>query len=356
MAKEVTSLKKAYCPHCKTENELERIFAVSPDAEVCYCPNCLREYKPKEVIDNYNYFIANKVTKAERLLYRDTRFYEAYCAFGDIIEIDSSSCKARFGRIVALIYMSKLKKTNFASAALLLENEAEQYFRKLKEQISYVRFLSKVSIALNEYYIKLHKIITIRDRFYDEDCVALYFQRLHEMIELKRLVLEEIQKSSVKAPDERTEKLMRNVEKSLSVLETQFKGTVIATDGTRYKVSKVIEPNKILVTSLNERSNPISHFVRYKIDENKKRGRLLKDRVYPDNIHITTLTKVALPLFIVFYVLFAGALMTALFTKNNDYDLPLFIGAGCSLLIALVWMVLYIVWKAQLSKRHHLID
>lgn len=71
--KETTTLKKAYCTHCKTENELNRIFEVNPDAEICYCPFCMTELKPKEAIDDYNYFISQKVLKANRLLYRDRK-------------------------------------------------------------------------------------------------------------------------------------------------------------------------------------------------------------------------------------------------------------------------------------------
>lgn len=356
MAKEGTSLKKAYCPHCRTENELDRIFEVSPDVEVCYCPNCLREFKPKDVIDNYNYFIANKITKAERLLYRDTKFYEAYCAFAEIIEIDPTSCKARFGRILALIYMSKLKKTNFANASLLLDNEAEQYFRKMKEQIPYVKFLFRVNLALDEYFNRLHKLLTIRERFYDEDCIALFFQRLYEIIEMKKYVLEELQKSWAKTSEERTAKLSKNIEKSINILTTIFNGYLITASGARYKVSKVESPKKIIVNKVDEKANPISHYVVYKLDDSKKRGKLFKDKVYPDNIHITALIKAALPLFIVFYVFTFISFFVAFFTKENNYDLYLYLGAGCTLLVALVWMILFIVWKAQLSKRHHLID
>ena len=356
MAKEVSSLKKAYCPHCKTENELDRIFSVSPDVEVCYCPNCMREYRPKDVIDNYNLFIATKINKAERLLFRDTKFYEAYCAFGDIIDIDSSTYKARFGRILALIYMSKLRKTNFANAMLLLDNEAEQYFRKLKDQAPYMKFLSRANAALDEYFKRLHKKITVRDRFYNEDCVGLYFQRLYEIIETKKKLLDELQKSWAKVNDARTEHLIKQVESSINVLNVKFKEVVATAEGGQYKVAKVTSPTQIVVASLDEKINPIKNYVVYKVKDNDKKGKLLNDKVYPDNIHITFLIKVALPLFIIFFVLGIGALLTALLTKSTQYDLALFIGAGASVAIAITWMVLYIVWKAQLSKRHHLID
>ena len=356
MAKEVSSLKKAYCPHCKTENELDRIFLVSPDAEVCYCPNCLREYHPKDVIDNYNYFIVTKITRAERLLYRDTKFYDAYCAFADIIEIDSSICKARFGRILSLIYMSKLRKTNFANATLLLDNEADQYFRKMKDQTSYVKFLSRANTALEEYEKRLHKKSTIRDRFYNEDCVALYYQRLYEIIQMKKLLLEESQKSWAKSNDNRTEHLIRVIEESVNILELKFSSVFTTAEGVNYKVSKVTSPTQIVVTALEKKSNPINHYVIYKLDDNEKRGKLLNDKVYPDNVHIIALIKAALPLMISFYAVFVAPFIMTFFVKNHQHDLILYIVAACSLVIAITWMVLFIVWKSQLSKRHHLID
>ena len=356
MAKEVSSLKKAYCPHCRTENELDRIFIVSPDAEVCYCPNCLREYKPKDVIDNYNYFIATKIARAERLLFRDTKFYEAYCAFADILDFDSSICKARFGRILALIYMSKLRKSNFAHASLLLDNEADQYFRKLKDQTPYVKFLTRASVALDEYEKRLHKKITIRDRFYNEDCVALYYQRLFEIIEMKKLILEELQKSWAKTSDERTEHIIRSIEESINILNVKFNDVCVNTEGVRYKVAKIVSPQQILIVALEERLNPISHYMKYKLDENEKRGKLLNDKVYPDNVHFITLVKVGLPLFIIFYVVAILGLLAGLISKSNKYDLVFYIVAGCSLLAGIVWMVMFIFWKTQLSKRRHLID
>lgn len=356
MAKEVSSLKRAYCPHCKTENELDRIFIVSPDAEVCYCPNCLREYKPKDVIDNYNYFIATKITRAEILLFRDTRFYEAYCAFADILDFDPSVFKARFGRILSLIYMSKLRKSNFAKAALLLDNEAEQYFRKLKDQTPYIKFISRASVALDEYEKRLHKKITIRDRFYNEDCVALYYERLNEIINMKLLLLEEAQKSWAKTSEERTEHLIRTIEESINVLTVKFHGVSTNANGVCYKVSKVIPPNQILVATLDERLSPISHFVMYKLDENEKRGKLLNDRVYPDNVHYLSLVKAGLPLFIIFYVLAIFSFLAALLSKSDKYDLPFYAVAGCALVAGITWMVLFIFWKSQLAKRRHLID
>ena len=356
MAKEVSSLKKAYCPIHKTDNELDRIFSVNPDAEVCYCPICMSELKPKEAIENYNYFIATKINKAERLLYRETKFYEAYCAFGRIIEIDPNSYRARFGRILSLVYMSKLRKTYFADASLLLDGESDKYFNKIKDQFSYLKFLSRINAALDEYVKRLHKKITIKDRFYNSDCVELYFKRLYEIINLKNLVLECLQRCAAKMEEERVTHLLKVVETSLKDLNKKFNGVVATADGLRYKVEKIISPKQILISQLDERLNPYNRYIKYKLNENEKKGRLLKDKVYPDNSHLTALTNVALPFIIIFFGLAAAAMVLIFMFKESPYRFIFYIAFAASILFALTTTVLFISWKIQLGKRHHLID
>lgn len=356
MAKEVSSLKKAYCPHHKTENELDRIFSVNPDAEVCYCPICMSELKPKEAIENYNYFIAAKITKAERLLYRDTRFYEAYCAFGRIIEIDPNSYRARFGRILSLVYMSKLRKTHFADAALLLEGESEKYFNKIKDQISYIKFLQRINAALDEYKKRLYRKITIKDRFYNADCVELYFERIHEILGLKNLILDGLQRCSAKVEEERISHLLKSVETSVKELNKEFNSAVATPDGTRYKVEKVVNDKQILISKLDERLNPYNRYIKYKLNENEKQGRLLKDKVYPDNSHLTLLTNIALPLMVILYALSAITCIAIILFKDYPYRFALYVSFALFIAAAIASTVLFIVWKEQLAKRHHLID
>lgn len=356
MAKEASSLKKAYCPHHKTENELDRIFFVNPDAEVCYCPICMYELKPKEAIENYLYFISSKINKAERLLYRETRFYEAYCAFGRIIEIDPDSYRARFGRILSLVYMSKLRKTHFGDAALLLEGETEEYFSKIKDQSSYFKFLNRINAALDEYNNRLYKKITIKDRFYNGDFVELYFERINEIIQLKNLVVGGLQRCAGKMEEERVYKFLTQVETSVSNLNQQLKDTVATTDGTRYRVEKVVADKHIYIAQLDEKLAPQTHHRKYKLNEADKKGKLLKDKIYPDNSHLTLLTNIALPLLIIFGMIASFAIAFSFITKEDTVKMVSYIIAGSAAFLAIVTLVFFIAWKHQLSHRHHLID
>ena len=350
-----SKLKKAYCTHCKTEDELSRIFSVNPEAKVCYCPNCMVELKPKDAIDEYNYFIATKLNKADQLLYRDTRFYDAYCAYAHIIEIDPLTIKARFGRIISLFYMSTLRKTHFTDATTLLEREADQYFRKMKEQSHYAKFLSKVLNAVDEYQNRFVRRITVRERFYSYDCVLLYFLRLYEIIEVKKFILNELDKILAKAPNDKIQRLFNSRTKELNELQGTFKDPVADVEGTRYQVNNVFGPHQILIGRLEEATSPIGRHKVFKLNENEKKGRLINDKVYPDNSHLMVLATSCIPIMVLFFV---AAVMFALVYAFRVFDLgliPLFIAIGCAL-VGLSTTFFFINWKHKLSKRRHLID
>ena len=355
MSKDITSLRRAYCTKCKTDNESNRIFLVSPDADVCYCPNCMHKLKPKEAIDEYNLFIQQKVNRANRLLFQETRFYEAYVSFAHIIEIDPQSEKARYGRLLSLVYMSTLRKTQFISAATLLKKEADQYFHKVKDQSSYMKFLFRLDRALTEYKKRFIKKITIKDRFYSEDCANLYFLRIHELTELKRVILDELTRTNNHLQDERSFRLTKEVQKSYDSLFDLINEKVTTTNGYRYKVAKIMNNRQILMTRLDIAESPISHFIRYKLDENEKKGRLISDKVFPDNTGIAIFLKIALPLSIFFILAGVGFSVSHLFIEEwmKIYFLFTFIAAFA---IGAILAVLYMIWKIKLTKRRHLID
>ena len=48
------ALKRGFCTHCQGD-EIQRIFNVNKEAEICYCPVCAHPMQPKDAIVNYNY-------------------------------------------------------------------------------------------------------------------------------------------------------------------------------------------------------------------------------------------------------------------------------------------------------------
>ena len=335
---------------------MDPIFDVNPEADVCYCPICMRELKPKEAIDNYNFFISTKIDKANRLLFRDTRFLEAYESFGDVLRIDSTSHRARFGRILSLVYMSTLRHSNFPKADLLLKEEAEEYFRKLKDQYSYMKFLNRVDYALDEYFKRFYKKLVVKDRFYSLECAELYFIRVNEIITLKETIANELDKSYIKTSDERIKNLYNSVNKSIKEMYRCLERRALIVDGKRYKFEKVVKNNQVLFSQLDETVNPLTNYHHRKLEENEKKGKLIRDKVYPDNSHLTALAGGIFPVFIIFAA-FAILSFVGTFVKQfEDQKFYLYIVSGICLLFAITALVFFIIWKTQLSRRHHLID
>lgn len=356
MSKNTSILKKAYCPKCRSNNELYPIFDVNPEADVCYCPNCMTELKPKDVIDNYNYFIAQKINKAESLLFTDTKFLEAYESFGDILKIDSSIYRARFGRILSLIYMSTLRKSTFLSANLLLKEEAEQYFHKLKDQIAYTKFLNKINYALEEYYKRFVRKITFKERFYDSDCVELYLLRVHEIIELKKTVLEEAEVLYSKFDEPRVRLLIATLNVSLIDLNEKYNSELVSIDGEQHKVVRIVNANQALVSILSVRLPAFNHYRKRKLNDDEKKGKLISNKVYPDNSHYNLLIKIDFPLMIAFAILSAIAFAVTFINKGSIHATWLLISAIGASIITITLLVFFIIWKALLRSRRHLID
>ena len=110
-------LRKGFCKHCEGEESL-RIFNVNKDAEVCYCPHCMKEMQPKEAIKEYGELISYYLKKASKYLFESTEYLLAYQTFAHVIDLDDTIKVARFGRVLSLVYLSTLRtsKINFASS------------------------------------------------------------------------------------------------------------------------------------------------------------------------------------------------------------------------------------------------
>ena len=251
--------------------------------------------------------------------------------------------------------MSTLRKTHFTDAITLLERDAEQFFRKMKDQVHYAKFLNKVLNAIDEYQSRFVRRLTVKERFYSIDCVNIYYRRIYEIMQAKKFIINEIDKAAQKSSDVKVVRLLRSRELELSELDVQFHEPVTTADGYRYKVLNVFGPTQILIGRLDDVVPPLSRHKTFKLNENEKKGRLIKDKVYPDNSHLMALATGSIPVMILFFIL--GAIATLLyFFKWFDLGIiPLFV-AGGSIALAITFLILFLIWKHKLSKRRHLID
>ena len=73
------ALKRGFCTHCQGD-EIQRIFNVNREAEICYCPVCAHPMQPKDAIVNYRNLISNYLKRASRYLFETTEYNRrAFC-------------------------------------------------------------------------------------------------------------------------------------------------------------------------------------------------------------------------------------------------------------------------------------
>ena len=353
------ALKKAYCIKCKVDDPTKRIFDVNSEAQFCYCPKCLSKFEPSVVIDAYDHFIEKLVKKARYNLYEATAFEKSYRMFADIIDIDPTNCSARFGRLLSLAYLSKLRKATFNDVYLILKNEKDLYFHSLGKYDNYLDFIDKLNRAVDEYQSLFKRKITSREHFYDTDCLELYLRRLNEILKLKTLLVDELEFIGTKKIDEgRFADIMSSVKKSINQINSRLKEIFVMINGDSYSLVGFSTVGNALLSrrgSDNKKHRYASH-LKITLDQNAKHKRIIKDQIYPDNQGIAKATRVFIPLNIFFAILALTCLLIfVLNVKANFALIFLFAAAGFSL-VTIVFLVLYLVFRHRLKLRRHLLD
>lgn len=351
------ALKKGFCSHCYKKKKKEVFFSVNKDAEICYCPSCMQQLVPNEAIDDYNLYLTHHIMKAKKLLYNDTNFYEAYVHFAKIIEIEEDNEVGHYGRLLSLIYMSTLRISKFKEVMILFQSESNLY-HSFKDKLYYLKFLKKINRAVEEYDARYIKRLSFKDYFYSIECIQLYFDRKSEIINLKNLLLNEADYLLEQEEDIKVINFKKDIEKSIKELNKQFKEKVICINGLTYSNIGFSSRGDVLLSSDGKKKFVAIKTFKRILSEKEGRGFLIKDHVYPDNIHLAHLMNVAIPFSIVFLVLALASsslmiMSQTLFPSYKPLFIYLTIGFGFCLLAT---MVLHLWWRRKLKKRNHLID
>lgn len=350
------ALKKGYCSKCTTKNELNRIFWVNSEAEHCFCPRCMAKLDPKTAIADYEMFIANGLLEAQRMLYQATDFYGAYCKFAEVLDIEPESDHARLGRIIALIYMSKLRKSKFRETAILLKTEATAHFHKMKDLEIYAKTLRKCFRAIDEYDTLFRKRLMVRKAFYSVDCLKLFIQRLSEIIDLKNLLIEELTFVNEKLDNEKIKNAIDEYKESTKNSQKELKLKYPTVDGTKYGLAKINDNGEIILGYGDTKTKPITHYRHHTLSDKDEKGKLIKDEVYPNNMGIARGIKITIPVLIALLVIALGLLVPYFIFMKKSLGWYFLIGSGVFLAAFVVVFVLRLTWKHKLKKRHHLID
>ena len=358
MLKSGMALKKAYCTHCHVDDDKDRIFEVNSDAEVCFCPRCMTQYVPSIPINAYEAFIAKQINQADRNLFSAIGYYKSYLMYARILELDPDNVHALFGRLLALIYMSSLRKTHFQNVVLLL-NEEKDIFRKVSNEKVYLAFLHRVCHALDEYFVLFRKKLITHHHFYDVDCIKLYFKNLNDIQKLKSLILKEYCFIQARHDDSEVKLAITSLEKSISSQSEEMNKKWITADGYTYGYVGTSESGDLLL-GRSDKINTVK-IARYQPkallhERTNKKNRLIKDQVFPNFLPLYRLEKVSLPMAIALFVLSIISLICTLAFQTATLNQILIVVTCALLASAIAFLGAYFFSLNRLVKRQRLIS
>ena len=340
--------KNGICKYCHFTRIENHIFPVNPEASTVYCPYCMRELDPKEAINLYSNLISNMLDKADNTLYVACDPVLAYQEYADVLEIEPKNQKALLGRILCLIYNSRVKQSYLQECSYLLDAITH---RNAEEIMAYIGFLKKINLALDEYDDAVFHKVTHRDFFYDEECVKLYIKRLADIIKFKKEIIAHLSKIKKDYVTQTNEVLINLISHSVTEKEAKLKSVKHTVDGLGFKYNKIVN-DKVYLERLDEvvSTNVFTKQIRELTDERKKK--ILEGKVFRDYTVIIGMKKASLWLSGLFLLAFIGLGICAyLFRDNNSFFIT-FIAAGITSFIAfIVCASFYLSWRRILKKR-----
>ena len=342
--------KRGMCPYCKNHN----YFLVNPEAMSCFCGTNMHQISPIEAINKYNSYIDDLIAKANNTLEIVGNSELAYQEFADVIELDDSVTYPYLGRILCLIYMSKVRKSHINDARVLLETTAEEYFHKTSEFPMIIHFLKKIVKVTEEYLDGVHKKLSLKTYFYDSKCLNLYMTHVNEVKLFENSILEIVTSIKKKFVNEKVDFLLNFLDELITSKEAFLNDEHISVIGEHYNVSE-IKPNGEVEIAKVEDKHTDTKLVRYRLatlDSGNKKARYIRDVVFKDYTTIIRSRKVVCVWSILFYLFTALCGVSGYLFADNPLVLYTSIGAGSlSFIAATILMVLFVSWGTKIKKK-----
>lgn len=346
------ALRKGFCTRCKGEDK-KRIFSVNKDATTCFCPNCMAELKPKVAIENYKDLLSSYLKKGSESLFETTEYFLAYRTFAHIIEINRTIKTAYYGRILSLLYLSTLRKSYINSACSLHKKEAENMFHFQETVHDYFHFLNLLLNALDAYETRMKKRITSNNLFIDADCVILYLTRIEEIRNYKLFIASEAQ-LLIDNDKEKFKEIVDRVSHSLKRFDDILKETYPITNGNNYAFLKYCENNVPLITLSPEKHKIKSfRFRTISLYSERKGHFLINDRVYKNNLLISRLVKISIPLGTFLCVSAIVGFVFAFIAESAWLKIILNIYSFSAISFSIALLILDFLWKKQLKNKYY---
>ncbi len=343
--------KNGLCTHCQFNRIENHVFPVNPEASVAYCPFCMQPLDPKEAIGLYQSIINGMIEKADNTLFVACDPVVAYQEYADVLDIEPNNSKALLGRILCLIYTSRVRQAYLTECDELLD----QITHKGQEEVAtYTMFLKKINFALDEYDLALLNKLTHRKYFYDEECIKLYLKRLSDIIKFKKEILANLNQIKKDYVTQNNEILINLVAHSISEKEGQLKTVKYTVRGLGYKYQK-IAGDKVYLDGVDEVVNTkvAKKYSTFSLDT-KRKSRLIEDRVFKDYTPVIKAKKISIyfSIFLLLAAIGCGGAAYYFYSQTNLLLFFILIGVGAAALIgSIVLLVLHFVWNGILKKR-----
>ena len=347
------ALKRGFCTHCKGD-EIQRIFNVNKEAEICYCPLCAHPMQPKDAIVNYHNLISHYLKKASRYLFETTEYLSAYQTFAHIIDLDDSVKVAYFGRILALVHISTLRKSKINFALMMHKQQATRMFHYQETANEYYHFLVLLLDALDIYENKMKKRLTSRGVFYDVDCVVLYLKRIEEIILYKRYLITEAQ-FFIEANKDNFKVIVERIGNTKDHYSNIFKENYVTADGNSYLFNEFGPNITPILTMQSVKKEQETRHIKEEISlypkDNKKSP--IRDEIYQNNLPLFIFVSMSVPLAIILFFAALTAIVIGVFAPSEIVKMLFFIGAAIVTSVSLMLFILHFAWKNALKKKYY---
>ena len=337
-------MMKGYCTNCNKHDESRRIFDVNSDTKFCHCPHCGKKYRPKVVISIYERVISGYLRQANFFLKNAGETLRAYSIFAYVLELEPTNKSAKLGRILALCYLSNLRRPRFSETYEMLTIEKDGYHLQSTKK-EYIPFLLSLDHCLSDYIERCKKKLTFKNYFFDVDCLKLYFKRINEVLKLKRLIASELS-----VIDE--EKRSATVTSSIKELEKEFNKSFYTADGQEQRLVNFAKSGDPLIVNGKGRQDTtkILRTRMSSLDANNKKTRYINDDVFSKaNLNAYHFFKTSLAVVITLAFIATG-LLVLYFIFIKKALIALLIISGALFLNALLFLIMRLIFGHKLKK------
>ena len=345
------AFKKGFCTHCKGD-ERSRIFNVNKEAEVCYCPHCAHVLKPKEAISNYSWLISSYLKKASKALFESTEYLYAYQTFAHVIDLDETVKVAYFGRLLSLVYLSTLRESKIPFA-LQMHRQQAKLFHYQETAREYFNFLWLLLDALDQYENRMKKRIKYHTFFYDEDCIRLFLERIDEIKKYKDFIALEAE-FFIDANKDQYNVVIERVKNGTKDYESTFNQRFVTTEGKSYLFDG-FDKNGTPVVNLQKHipDQPAHNYKPLALLPNEEKVPLIKDEIYLNNLTLSRLVKMSVPVAIFLLVVVAAGLVSSFIIEPKTVKLIIYIACVLLLAASFLLVILHFAWKNSLKKKYY---